>query len=276
MLIISGTVPFDEIDIVFGKLSLRREKISVGAHTLPISRGTTAIAASACIENEAYGIFSGDIGTGEGSIRLYRFLKEEIPKLSPDILCLGYVFPWKELHRMFFSEIEKMKKKPIFIADAGFMYAAKIDGKASKYDIFCPDLGELAFLADEKAPHPFYTRGFLFQIEEPEELIKRAYRIGCASKVMCVKGKTDYICKEGRIIYKVEEPFVPELEPIGGTGDTVTGMIANFVSKGFSPEKAAFFAAKANRLAADLLKPDPSVQISELIHFLPKALDVVG
>jgi len=44
------------------------------------------------------------------------------------------------------------------IADAGFMYAAKMSGQASKYDLFTPDVGELAFLADEEAPHLFYTR----------------------------------------------------------------------------------------------------------------------
>jgi hypothetical protein len=33
--------------------------------------------------------------------------------------------------------------------------------KAAQFDLFTPDVGELAFLADEEAPHPFYTRGFI-------------------------------------------------------------------------------------------------------------------
>jgi ADP-dependent NAD(P)H-hydrate dehydratase / NAD(P)H-hydrate epimerase len=52
-----------------------------------------------------------------------------------------------------------MNRRPILIADAGFMYAAKMSGQAACYDFFTPDVGELAFLADEMAPHPFYTRG---------------------------------------------------------------------------------------------------------------------
>ena len=53
---------------------------------------------------------------------------------------------------------------------------AKMSGFASAYDLFTPDVGEMAFLADEAAPHPSYTRGFLLQEEERvPELIQRAY-----------------------------------------------------------------------------------------------------
>ena len=47
--------------------------------------------------------------------------------------------------------------KPTLVADAGFMYVAKMSGYADAYDLFTPEAGELAILADEKAPHPFYT-----------------------------------------------------------------------------------------------------------------------
>ena len=64
---------------------------------------------------------------------------------------------------------------PIMVADAGFMYVAKMSGYADAYDLFTPDLGELAFLADEKAPHPFYTRGFLLAREDDvPPLLQRA------------------------------------------------------------------------------------------------------
>jgi ADP-dependent NAD(P)H-hydrate dehydratase / NAD(P)H-hydrate epimerase len=57
------------------------------------------------------------------------------------------------------------------------MYAAKMSGQAPSYDVFTPDMGELAFLADESAPHPFYTRGFILHEENrAPELIKRAYQ----------------------------------------------------------------------------------------------------
>ncbi|MEA2039117.1 MAG: hypothetical protein U9N82_04730 [Thermodesulfobacteriota bacterium] len=44
------------------------------------------------------------------------------------------------------------------------------------YDLFTPDVGELAFLADEAAPHPFYASGFILHQEKRiPDLIKRAY-----------------------------------------------------------------------------------------------------
>ena len=57
--------------------------------------------------------------------------------------------------------LEEWKRRPIVVADAGFMYAAIMSGYAASYVLFTPDVGELAFLADEKAPHPFYTRGYI-------------------------------------------------------------------------------------------------------------------
>ncbi|MFO7970579.1 MAG: sugar kinase, partial [Desulfobacterales bacterium] len=58
-----------------------------------------------------------------------------------------------------------MDPRPTLIADAGFMYAAKMSGLSEAYELFTPDAGELAFLADEEAPHPFYTRGFILHEE---------------------------------------------------------------------------------------------------------------
>jgi len=40
-----------------------------------------------------------------------------------------------------------------------------MSGNAQSFDLFTPDAGELAFLADEEAPHPFYTRGFCFRMK---------------------------------------------------------------------------------------------------------------
>ena len=64
------------------------------------------------------------------------------------------------------------------------MYAAKMSGQAASYDLFTPDAGELAFLADETAPHPFYTRGFiLHENNKIPDLINRAYSHKNAAKV---------------------------------------------------------------------------------------------
>ena len=156
------------------------------------------------------------------------------------------------------------------------MYVAKMSGSAPRYDLFAPDLGELAYLADEQAPHPFYTRGFIVHMaDRAEELIERAYRTGGAARVMCVKGERDYICAEGEVLEVVEEPLVPELEPIGGTGDAITGMIAALVASGRPPAQAAALAARANRLAGKLARPTPATQIGQIIACLPAALERV-
>lgn len=83
-----------------------------------------------------------------------------------------------------------MRPQPLLIADAGFMYAAKMSGQSEAYDLFTPDAGELAFLADEEAPHPFYTRGFILHEENHvPELIARAYAHKNAAKHLLIKGK---------------------------------------------------------------------------------------
>ncbi|MCX8012626.1 MAG: sugar kinase, partial [Desulfobacterota bacterium] len=180
-------------------------------------------------------------------------------------------------HDEFILTIRSLKQKPILIADAGFMYVAKMSGFAMDYDIFTPDLGELAYLADAEAPHPFYTRGFIFHMEDRvEELIKMAYKEGNAAQFMLVKGKTDYICRQGKILQKIDRPDIPELEAIGGNGDTITGMIAALVYKGLTKEKALEISAKANRIAGRLAHPTPATQISEIIARIPEALDCVG
>ena len=51
----------------------------------------------------------------------------------------------------------------MLVANAGFIHAAKISVYAKKYDFFTPDAGELAFLADENAPHLTYTSFFCWR-----------------------------------------------------------------------------------------------------------------
>ena len=79
--------------------------------------------------------------------------------------------------------------------------------------------------ADELAPHPFYTRNFLLADEDQaEDLIARAYASQNAARHMLVKGKTDRYAHNGMVAARVDAPDVPMMEPIGGTGDTLTGI----------------------------------------------------
>ncbi len=279
MLLIAGTLPIAGLKLKFGTVRAKEKKILIDGEELPLERGTASAIASLYITSKELGkkdvlaAISGDTGKGEGSEELYKFLEEKIPELSPDVVCFSYIMPIKDLHNKVLSAIKGMKEKPKLIADAGYMYVAKMSGNSKSYDIFTPDLGELAFLADEKSPHPFYTRGFIFHgVEKPEDLIKRAYETGGASRVLCVKGERDYICKDGKIVKVIEEPNVPELEPIGGTGDTITGMIAAFLGAGYNLEDAAVFSSRVNRIAGLLSKPTPASSISEIIKKIPEAL----
>jgi ADP-dependent NAD(P)H-hydrate dehydratase / NAD(P)H-hydrate epimerase len=73
----------------------------------------------------------------------------------------------------------------------------------------------------------------------------------------------------------VEEPVVEALEPVGGTGDTVTGIVSALVASGVSVEDSAVLAAKVNRLAGFYADPTPATQVLEIIRRIPKALEQV-
>ena len=136
--------------------------------------------------------------------------------------------------------------------------------------------GELAFLADDKADHPAYTRGFICHLEgEVLNLIKRAYDNKNAAKYMCIKGSTDYVCHEGEILSNVNEPDIDILESIGGTGDTITGIASALIYQGISIDKATTQASKINRWAGKIANPTPATQIYEIIKQIPKALDKI-
>jgi NAD(P)H-hydrate repair Nnr-like enzyme with NAD(P)H-hydrate dehydratase domain len=139
--------------------------------------------------------------------------------------------------------------------------------------VFTPDLGETAYLADEEAAHPTYTRGFIFHLEEDvPELIRRAYAAGNAARTMFVKGETDYVCQDGRIIERISEPKIETMEPVGGTGDLITGMISALIYAGKSHVDACRIAGKTNRKAGELAQPTPATQVKEIIAYIPKAL----
>jgi len=282
MILLAGTMPLENLKLTAGKGKLVDGTFMIGDQQLPLNRGTAAMMAACCAVCkkydlvEPYCVVSGDIGDGDGSIPIYDYLYENILQTSPEIIVAHYIMPNLPFHNKVLKAIKALKKAPILIADAGFMYVAKMSGCAPYYDVFTPDLGELAFLADGEAPHPFYTRGFIFHMENrAKELIKFAYEEENSAKFLLVKGEKDYICKDGEILREVEEPDIPELEAIGGTGDTITGMIAALIYKGISEEDALILSARANRLAGKLTKPTPATQIGEIIEKIPPALEEV-
>jgi NAD(P)H-hydrate repair Nnr-like enzyme with NAD(P)H-hydrate dehydratase domain len=92
---------------------------------------------------------------------------------------------------------------------------------------------------------------------------------------MFVKGKVDYICHDGEILFTIDQPSVPTMEPIGGTGDLITGMISGLIHAGESPVEACRIAGQVNRKAGELSQPTPATQIEDILKFIPTALKEV-
>ena len=105
------------------------------------------------------------------------------------------------------------------------------------------------------------------------ELLQAAHRQKNAAKLMLVKGATDYIARDGEIIDTVDEPDIPNMEPIGGTGDTITGMVAAFVHAGLEPREAAVIAARANRMAGKMAQVTPATRVTRVIEYLPAVFE---
>ena len=283
MLGIVGTVPDADLGLLHGPARLEGGRVTVAGRELEVQRGTPALLAAALQvaahlgRPEIHAYLAGDTGRGDGSRHLYDWLCRHLPDCICSVLVFHYLQPDVDWHGRVLLAIEQMTRPPVLIADAGFMYAAKMSGQAGRYDCFTPDLGELAFLADEQAPHPFYTRGFiLHEGNRADDLIERAYRHDNAAIHLLVKGATDAIVARGRVVDRVDAPSTPAMEAIGGTGDTLTGLLAALCAAGHDLVPAASLAARANRLCGALARPTPASPVSELIAAIPRALADLG
>ncbi len=282
MLGIAGTIPIETIPLLAGGVTMEDGFIRVDERRLPVDRGTAALIGAAVKTTEVLGTpppfvyIAGDIGRGVGSRNLYKHLVDTFAESTLHTVTFHYLQPIVHWHNRLQQVIHTMEQVPVLIADAGFMYVAKMSGHAPMYDIFTPDIGELAFLADETAPHPFYTRGFILHEENRvPDLINRAYEHNNAARLLVVKGKTDYLADRGGIRCEVANPSEEVMEAIGGTGDTLAGILSALISSGMETERAASVAMKANRLAGSYARPTPATQIIDIIRHIPKALEDV-
>jgi hypothetical protein len=280
--LVVGTVPYDDFPLVERPCSLTNGKVRLGDERLPIVRGTLGLLAAATLAAEALGaeppiaLLAGDTGHGDGSKRVYARLVESMGTRDESLLIFHYLLPDLNWHMKILWKIEERTDTPTLVADAGYMYVAKMSGSAPSYDLFTPDVGEIAFLADELAPHPFYTRGFLLQEEERvPELILRAYEHENAARFLLVKGRSDYVASAQGILTTVSEPCVEAMEPIGGTGDSLTGIVAALLAAGKVLPDAVVLGAKINRMIGFFAQPTPAFSVSDLLPSLPKAIDRV-
>lgn len=262
-----------------GPARLINGRLNLEGRDIPIHRGTPALLAAALKAAEwlggveIYSFLVGDIGLGGGSRKLYAFLASRLREYTFQVLTFHYTQPDVDWSLRVLFAVETMKQRPILIADAGFMYGAKMSGRAPSYDFFTPDVGELAFLADELAPHPFYTRGFiLHQNNQVPDLIRRAYLHENAAAHLVVKGQPDYITRGDQVVATVVQPSFEAMEAIGGTGDTLTGLLTVLCTADCDLIEAAVTAARANRWTGWFADPGPATQIIELIEKIPVAL----
>jgi hypothetical protein len=282
VLAVVGTVPQPDFPLAAGRVHFTGEVISLEGHQAPVHRGTPALLAAACQVGEVlgrppvWGYLVGDIGRGEGSRRLYEYLTRHLGRTDFHSIAFHYLMPDVDWHQRVLFAVGEMARRPVLMADAGFMYAAKMSGQALEYDLFTPDVGELAFLADETAPHPVYTRGFiLHENNRAADLIARAYDHDNAARVLLTKGSRDYLAGPKGIMASINHPNHEAMEAIGGTGDTLTGIVAALIAAGYDIHTAAVMAARTNRVAGHLAQPTPATQVLEIIRQIPLALDPI-
>ena len=277
MMLITGTIPIRDLPLTIGKVGTEGEFLLVNGYRIPCTQGTGAMISAALATTNYLGLEApqalvvGDIGQGKGSSEIYEYLIQRVAELSPAVLALHYCLPNMLLTKKLCEAIEKCAKRPVMIADAASMYAAKAAGMAKAFDIFTPDATEIAFLADPDATHPAYIARHLFdtEITQIPRLAEVAYQNNSAAKLLLVKGAIDYIINDGGVVATITEPDVPALEAIGGTGDTITGLVAAFIYAELELHQAAIIAARANRMAGQFAGATPATKVRQVIAQFP-------
>ncbi len=278
MILLFGTVPDKNLPLTYGQVRQEGDNLVADGRRFSRTQGTGAmISAALAITNyfkieSPYVLVAGDIGDGKGTRDLYKYLTDHIVEMKPEVLTMHYSLPIMALLKKLCDTIKGCEKRPFMIADAGAMYAAKGAGLAGEFDIFTPDPSEIAFLADPQATHPAYISHHLFDCDADKipGQITDAFKNKSAAKLLLVKGKTDYVAVNGQIVATIIEPNVPTLEPIGGTGDTITGLVSGLVFAGLDPKDAAIFACRTNRMAGVLAQPTPATKVKEIIDRFPE------
>jgi len=277
MMLLVGTVPFEDLPLTMGKVTIEGEFLIVNGYRIPCAQGTGAMMGAALVATnylklEAPQVLvAGDTGQAVGSRNIYEYLIQRVAELSPEVLTLHYCVPYMALTRRLCNAIKGCSRKPTLIADAGSMYAAKAAGLATEFDIFTPDAPEMAFLADPDATHPAYIARHLFNtdITQTPRLVVTAYQHKNAARLLLVKGAIDYVVHNGDILATITEPDVPELEAIGGTGDTITGLVSAFAYAGLDLHEAAIIATKSNRMAGKFTQATPATKVRQIIDQFP-------
>lgn len=252
--------------------------LTIAGERIPASQGTSAMLGAACQVCSYLGVeppvalVAGDIGRGDGTRAVFARLADTCMRTEPTVVAFHYMQPIMALMRHAVAELAECAPETTLMADAGGMYAAKAAGLAPRFELMTPDVGEVGFLADPDVTHPAYVSHYLFGTNgfDPVELARKAADTGGSSRVLLIKGVRDHIAEDGEVVGVVEEPCVPELEAIGGTGDTITGLAAAFLAAGFPTVDAALCASRSNRAAGMVMGARPDHHASDLVAELPQ------
>ncbi len=286
MLLLVGTIPDEKLPLTYGQVKYLGDRLLIGEYTLEgkyVTLGTAAMISAASVASQAMGVEEpyafvvGDTGMGEGTTKLLKHLTTEISNIKPSVMTLHYLLPTRDTFINLIEAAHKMEKRPFLIADAGALLNAKAVKLAQKFDLFTPDPGEISFLADPDAAHPAYVQHFIFDVDQTEvpKLSREAYANGDAPKYMIVKAPIDHIIVDGQVSGTIREPNVPALEPIGGTGDTITGVTSALIAAGMPVIDACTSACKINRVAGELAQPNPATTIAQFIPHIRQAVKKV-
>lgn len=277
MIVLIGTIPY-KTGVYIGEAKIENHLLNVGGARFPIERGTAAMAASCLQVCIFYGlpmplcVFGGDISDGKGTDMMFQEVNANIDRFDPDVITLHYMFPKIAYGEPFVNKVSSLLKKPQIIADAGGMYLMKTISRSQLCDVFTPDEGELLFLADEFAAHPLYVRSDLLrQVRNTDALVESAYWHKNAARTLVVKGAVDRVYKDGRMVKQCREPNIPAMEAIGGTGDTITGMLSGLRYR--KDDDSEYKALIVNRLIGKKLNCTAATQIGEFIAAIPAVLE---
>ena len=161
MLAVVGTIPEEDFPLVAGDVRLEKDRIQVGEKRVPVNRGTPALLAAAIKAGEVldlpppFGYLVGDIGLGDGSRSLYEYLVKNLPLSGFSVITFHYLQPDVDWHNKVLFAVEEISPRPVLIADAGFMYAAKMSGQSEAYELSRLMRGSWHFWQTKRPPTPF-------------------------------------------------------------------------------------------------------------------------
>ncbi|NLO27282.1 MAG: sugar kinase [Actinobacteria bacterium] len=280
-LLVVATYPVEGGRVLDGAAELTEDgRLTIDGSPLPASQGTYALLAAACRTASfldapsPHALIAGDIGRGDGTRAAFKQLVETVSRIRPAVVVFHYMQPIMALMRHALAELAGACPDALLVADAGGMYAAKAAGLAPRFELMTPDIGEIGFLADPKVSHPAYVGHHLLGGADfdPAALAREAHENGGSSRVLLIKGAVDHVVEEGAVTAVIDEPNVPALEAIGGTGDTITGLASAFMAAGLDTVGAAICAARANREAGVLMQATPAMSAADLVDRLPEVL----